>query len=93
MLGSVDRLILGLAWAALAACPPARAQDSMPDRGKLIATAGLIQIEGAGGGGLAPWALITGYGTRDSVGANVHGTVVRVNELHAVHPGGCRRAV
>ncbi len=81
MLGSVDRLILGLAWAALAACPPARAQDSMPDRGKLIATAGLIQIEGAGGGGLAPWALITGYGTRDSVGANVHGTVVRVTNF------------
>ncbi len=53
----------------------------MPDRGKLIATAGLIQIEGAGGGGLAPWALITGYGTQDSVGANVHGTVVRVTNF------------
>ncbi len=71
-------LICGLAWAAAAAgVSPAQAQD----RGKLIATAGLIQIEGAGGGGLAPWALITGYGTRDSVGANVHGTVVRVTNF------------
>ena len=76
------RLILGLAWAASAACVgPAHAQDRLPERGKLIATAGLIQIEGAGGGGLAPWALITGYGTRDAVGANVHGTVVRVTNF------------
>ena len=36
--------------------------------------------EGAGGGGLAPWATITGYGTRDAVGGNVHGTVVRVSD-------------
>ena len=76
------RLVWGLAWAALAACVgPAHAQDRVPERGKLIATAGLIQIEGAGGVGLAPWALITGYGTRDAVGANVHGTVVRVTNF------------
>ncbi len=57
---------------AIAALPPsARAQDS----GRLLATAGVSQIEGAGGGGLSPWALITGYGTRDSVGANVHYTL------------------
>ena len=78
----LHRLILGVAWAALAVCVgPAHAQDRLPERGKLIATAGLIQIEGAGGGGLAPWALITGYGTRDAVGANVHGTVVRVTNF------------
>ena len=57
----LHRFVWGL---ALAACVgPAHAQDRVPERGKLIATAGLIQIEGAGGGGLAPWALITGYGT------------------------------
>ena len=82
MQGLTNRLILGLGWAALiAGASPARAQDAMPDRGKLIATAGLVQVEGAGGGGLAPWALITGYGTKDSVGANVHGTVVRVTNF------------
>nr|WP_230408448.1 DUF3034 family protein [Undibacterium flavidum] len=42
--------------------------------GKLTATGGVSQVEGAGGGGLTPWALITGYGTRDSYGANVHYT-------------------
>jgi Protein of unknown function (DUF3034) len=50
----------------------------MFDMGKLLATGGVNQLEGAGGGGLVPWALITGYGTRDSFGGNVHYTVVRV---------------
>jgi len=51
-----------------------------PDLGKLLATSGVIQVEGAGGGGLVPWALISGYGTRDSYGANVHATVLRTQD-------------
>lgn len=35
---------------------------------RLLATGGVMQIEGAAGGGLTPWALITGYGTREQVG-------------------------
>ncbi len=55
----------------------ASAQNAMtPDMGKLMATAGVVQVEGAGGGGLVPWATITGYGSRDSYGANVHYTYV-----------------
>jgi hypothetical protein len=57
--------------ATLLAGAPARAQDS----GRLLATSGVTGIEGSGGGGLVPWALITGYGTRDSVGANTHYTL------------------
>lgn len=38
---------------------------------KLLATGGVMQIEGAGGGGLVPWALISGYGTQDQVGGSV----------------------
>ncbi len=56
---------------------PATAPQSGPDMGKLLATGGVSQVEGAGGGGLTPWALITGYGTRDSYGANVHLTSLR----------------
>ena len=76
-----------LAWVGCAALAmPARADapDIPPspvptfDSGRLLATSGVTQIEGAGGGGVVPWALITGYGSADSVGANVHGTVVRV---------------
>ncbi|MES2933222.1 MAG: DUF3034 family protein [Pseudomonadota bacterium] len=51
-----------------------------PDMGKLLATGGVSQIEGTGGGGLTPWALITGYGTRDSVGGNLHATTVRTQD-------------
>ncbi len=48
--------------------------------GKLTATGGVSQVEGAGGGGLVPWALITGYGTRDSWGANGHYTALRTQD-------------
>ena len=51
-----------------------------PDMGKLLATGGVSQIEGAGGGGIVPWALISGYGTRDSYGANLHGTVLTTQD-------------
>lgn len=48
----------------------AQAQES----GRLLATSGVTELEGAAGGGLVPWALITGYGTHDAVGANAHYT-------------------
>ncbi len=59
--------------------------DWSPESGKLLATAGVSQIEGSGGGGLVPWALITGYGTRDAVGGNAHYTFVRTSsfDLHS----------
>jgi hypothetical protein len=56
------------------------AVQAKPDMGKLSATGGVTQLEGAGGGGLVPWALITGYGTRDSWGANAHITGVRTQD-------------
>ena len=79
---SVGTMILSTALSCglLGSVQSARAADALPfESGRLLATAGIAQIEGAGGGGLAPWATITGYGTRDAVGGNVHGTVVRVS--------------
>jgi len=74
--------------ALLAAGAPAQAEDEMtapaprlPESGRLLATAGAISLEGAGGGGLVPWALITGYGSRDQWGGSVHGTVVRLPDF------------
>lgn len=52
-----------------------------PDGGKLPLTAGFTDIDGAGGGGLVPWALITGYGTDDSWGANAHYTAVPLRDF------------
>jgi hypothetical protein len=67
---------------------PAFADDAAPapsgggagshlfDSGKLLATGGVSQLEGTGGGGLASWALITGYGTEDAIGTSAHSTFV-----------------
>lgn len=64
-----------------AAAQSALAQSmSAPDMGKLTATGGVSQVEGAGGGGLTPWALISGYGSRDSYGANAHVTMVKTQD-------------
>ncbi len=49
---------------------------------RLLATSGVTEVEGAGGGGLVPWALITGYGTRDQVGGDVHATGIALNDFN-----------
>jgi hypothetical protein len=72
-------VILGVTC-GMAAVPAASASALTPDMGKFLATGGVSQLEGAGGGGLTPWALITGYGTRDSYGANAHYTAVRTQD-------------
>jgi hypothetical protein len=46
------------------------------DTGRLLATGGATQIEGAGGGGVVPWALISGLGTEDEVGGTAFFTHV-----------------
>jgi hypothetical protein len=47
--------------------------------GKLDLTRGVTNVEGAGGGGLASWALITGNETPDGVGGEVSGTYVNLS--------------
>jgi hypothetical protein len=70
---------LALLLAATFGAGSAMAQMT-PDMGKLTATGGVSQVEGAGGGGLTPWALIGGYGSRDSWGANAHYTRVSTQD-------------
>jgi hypothetical protein len=52
------------------------------DEGKLPLTAGFSDLEGTGGGGLVPLAFITGYGSNESYGANVHYTNIQLRDLH-----------
>ena len=61
--------------------------SSMFDEGKLLATGGVSTIEGSGGGGLATWALISGYGTRDGVGLDAHFTYVDLPDYALWSPG------
>lgn len=48
--------------------------------GKLIATAGVSQVEGSAGGGLVPWAVTTGYDTRDETSLSVFSSRVDVDD-------------
>lgn len=48
---------------------------------RLPVTGGVSQLEGAGGGGLVPWALIAGYGTRDEIGGSVFYTTVAIDDF------------
>lgn len=59
---------------ATAGTPAGPAGSWMGDQGKFLLTGAFSDAEGAGGGGLIPWALITGYGSSDSWGANAHYT-------------------
>lgn len=55
--------------------------------GKLLATGGVMQIEGAAGGGLVPWALIGGLGTEDEVGAALTITGVGLDDYRLQSTG------
>ena len=50
---------------------PAHAGD------RLLGSWGVSQVEGAGGGGLTPWALVTGGGSRDQLGATAFASTWR----------------
>ena len=42
--------------------------------GKVLLTGGVATIDGAGGGGITPWAVINNYGTRDGINGSLHYT-------------------
>ena len=47
---------------------------------KLLLTSGVTNIEGSAGGGLTPWAIIGGNGTKEQIGGTVFYTNVRAND-------------
>ena len=55
-------------------------QISFSGQGKIIATAGLNQIEGTGGGGIVPWATLSGYDSQDEYSINLFSTMVSVDD-------------
>ena len=55
--------------------------------GRLLATGGVTQLEGAAGGGIVPWALIAGYGTRDEIGATAFYTHLDISDFRLQSAG------
>lgn len=88
-------LRLGVSCLALAFGAPlgAHAQEEAPPKdleagGKLKLTRGVSTIEGQGGGGLAPWALITGNETDRGVGGTAHVSAVELPDYSLLSYGG-----
>lgn len=63
---------------ALLGCMPVLAGAAPGDR--LLATGGASMIEGAAGGGIVPWAVMSGYGTREQWGGAVFATRVETGD-------------
>lgn len=61
--------------AGLVLASPAHSGD------RLLATGGAQQVEGAGGGGIVPWALIAGYGTNAQIGGSAFYTRVQTQDF------------
>lgn len=72
-------LVLLCACVSPSAC--AVGNVSSPDKGRLLATGGVSQVEGAGGSGLSNWATITGYGSRDSYGVTAFHTRAHLDDF------------
>lgn len=72
-----------LAWVVVALLPfGAQAGD------RLLGTWGVSEIEGAGGGGLTPWATIAGTGSADQSGGSAYATVVHTRSGHQLRAAG-----
>ena len=81
---SAAAVLAGLAFAASSAS----AQDSrMTFSSKLLLTGGVTTIEGSAGGGLVPWAVIGGNGTKEQIGASAFYTNVRAKD-YTLNTGG-----
>lgn len=53
-------------------------QTSLADNGRLVATGGASNLDGAAGGGITPWAILTGYGEKNEWGATAFATTVNL---------------
>jgi hypothetical protein len=73
-----------LAWISIA--PPIMADDLEPG-GKLLLTRGISSVDGSGGGGIVPWALITGNETDRGIGGTAHLTSVILPDFDVVSYG------
>ncbi|GGJ80627.1 DUF3034 family protein [Pseudomonas matsuisoli] len=53
---------------------------AMAGEGRLLATSGATSLEGAAGGGIMPWAVLSGYGERGEWGADAFATRVETGD-------------
>ncbi|MBV6815286.1 DUF3034 family protein [Xanthomonas campestris pv. passiflorae] len=68
--------LLRVALLAAAAAGVFAPLHALAGDGRLLATGGVSMIEGSSGGGIVPWATLSGYGTRDELGTVAFATHV-----------------
>lgn len=73
----------------LASCllPTIAHAEPLRNDGKLLLTDGVSTVEGASGGGLAPWATIAGNETRDGIGVSAHATLDELKDYQYASAG------
>ena len=72
---ALQQRIRALTIALVMAASPALAAD-----GKLLETAGVTQVEGSGGGGLVPWAVLSGYDSREQWSVQAYMTKLSLDD-------------
>lgn len=87
LLGPVFAAVLTLGVTAARAQEIGIFNSPYADSGRLLATGGVSNIEGAGGGGISTWAVLSGYGTVDSVGGTAHGTYINLGSFTSTNTG------
>lgn len=83
----IQKIALFAAGVTVVAAPVGSAQTHEPG-GKLLLTRGISSLEGAGGGALTPWALITGNETDRGIGASAHYSYVTLEDFDIESLGG-----
>ncbi len=78
---------LALTSVALIFAASANAQG-LEQGGKLLLTRGISTVDGMGGGGIVPWALIAGNETNLGIGATAHAAHVSLPDFELVSYGG-----
>lgn len=73
---SLKLLVLTLLALLLIQSPQLLAAD-----GKILATSGITQFEGAGGGGIVPFATLSSYATREQYGVSAHRTALKLDDF------------
>ena len=64
----------------LLVCGLCCALGAYAEQGRLLATGGASMLEGAAGGGIVPWAVLTGYGEQDEWGGSAFATRVETGD-------------
>jgi hypothetical protein len=77
-----------LGWLGLAAAAACMAPKPVLAGDRILGTWGVSQVEGAGGGGLVPWATITGTGSSNQNGGSVFATTLKTQDGYQLKIGG-----